>query len=60
MTRRRLEFEADGVVAYASKVKHLGDAGSFKFNGCPTRSEPILESRAVYIEESKELAANDL
>ncbi|HLB52652.1 MAG TPA: hypothetical protein VJK48_02950 [Chlamydiales bacterium] len=48
MTRRRLEFEADEVVAEAAKVKHFGDAGSFKFNGCPTRSEPILQSRAVY------------
>ncbi|HLB52140.1 MAG TPA: hypothetical protein VJK48_00315 [Chlamydiales bacterium] len=47
MTRRRLEFEADGVVAEAAKVKNLGDAGSFKFNGCPTQSEPILQSRAV-------------
>ncbi|HLB53248.1 MAG TPA: transglutaminase family protein, partial [Chlamydiales bacterium] len=49
MTRRRLKFEADKVVAETAKVKHFGDAGSFKFNGCPTRSEPIFESRAVYL-----------
>ena len=48
MTRRRLKFEAGEADAEAAQVKHLGDAGSFKFNGCPTLSEPILESRVVY------------
>jgi hypothetical protein len=28
--------------------RKLGDAGGFKFNGCPTQEKPIFESRAVY------------
>ncbi len=29
-------------------LNKLGDAGGFKFSGCPTPAEPIFESRAVY------------
>jgi hypothetical protein len=33
----------------ADKLKKFIDAGGFKFSGCPTPPEPILESRAVYL-----------
>ncbi len=32
-------------------LNKLGDAGGFKFSGCPTLAEPIFESRAVYNRE---------
>lgn len=60
MTRRRPEFESGEAGTKAAKLGKFSagvpeDAsssgwgeGGLKICGCPTRSEPIFESRAVY------------
>jgi hypothetical protein len=47
LTRRCPEFEAGEADAEAAQPKRLGDAGSFKVSGKPTKSKANFESRSV-------------